>query len=380
MERSSKLNGVLRPRIVHVTTAHRADDVRIFDRECRSLADCGRYEVFLAAAGGLPGGGGSRVNFIPLTPAPAGRVGRLVSGPRKAMSLTRAVSADLWHFHDPELLPVAVKLAKSGAKVIWDAHEDYGEQFSQGEDKSWVPLGARTLVRLGMVTLLVSADRNAAGVVAATTTIASRYRNARTVVVGNEARLEDFASCQPAFDSRIALFTGHLGPDHLFPEILEAIKHLPDVTLEVAGRDPNPELWRYAQSVLGDRIRHLGWLDRPGLAAAVSRASIGLVTYADISTNAANSPNKIFEFSAAGLPFVASPTPANTRFVRDGGGGFLASGFSADALSDAVSAALSDRLTWKSAQREGREWAKRVGSWETSQRRLLDLYQEILGC
>src|SRR5664280_1300427 len=113
-------NEVRRPRVVHVTTAHAADDVRIFERECRSLAASGRYDVYLAAAGKIPADAG--VTLVPLMPAPTSRARRFSSGPRKGLALSRTVAAELWHFHDPELLPVALKLARSGRHVVWDAH------------------------------------------------------------------------------------------------------------------------------------------------------------------------------------------------------------------------------------------------------------------
>lgn len=370
-------NHHVRPRVIHVTTAHRADDVRIFERECRSLTISGRYDVYLAAAGSIPAGSG--VTFVPLKPAPANRIGRFSSGPRKALGLSRTLSVDLWHFHDPELLPVALKLARSGVPVIWDAHEDYVAQFTEDGGKSWVPGPVRGVVRLGMKAMLEAVDRHAAGVVAATPTIASRYANPRTVLIGNEARLEDFTGCTPDFASRRVLFTGYVGPGHLFEVIVGAIAAIPDVTLAVAGREPEAKLWAEAESRLGDRITHLGWLDRAGLTAAINQASLGLSTYADIPTNSENSPNKLFEFCAAGLPVVASPNASNAHFIREGRGGFLADGFTADAIAQTIESALADRPDWQLASTRGREWATRVGSWEPSERRLLELYQQILG-
>lgn len=368
---------VRQPRVVHVSTAHRADDVRIFERECRSLATSGRYSVYLAAAGWIPVDSG--VNLIPLASVPASRAGRFSSGPRTALRLSWALSADLWHFHDPELLPVALKLARSGAPVIWDAHEDYLAQFTDDGGKSWVPGPVRGVVRYGMKAMLEAIDRQAAGIVAATSTIARRYANPRTVVVGNEARLEDFATCQPGFTSRRLLFTGSVGSGHLFDDVVTAVQKLPDVLLAVAGRDPDPRVWLSAKSRLGPRLEHLGWLDRRRLGQAMSEASLGIVTYADTEAYAFAAPTKLFEFCAAGLPVIASPNASNVRYIGEGGGGFLVKGFSADAIAQAIESALSDREVWNLASARGREWATRVGSWGPSERRLLELYEAILG-
>lgn len=368
---------VNRPRVVHVTTAHVADDVRIFERECRSLASSGLYDVNLAAAGSIPGDTG--VTLIPLTRVPGGRARRFSSGPWKGFAVTSAVAADLWHFHDPELLPVAINLTHFGRRVVWDAHEDYIAQFTEAGGKPWVPAPVRGLVRNGTAALLHAIDKSAAGVIAATPSIAMGYRNPRTVIVGNEARLQDFEDCRPHFEARRVLFTGSVGSGHLFFEVVEAIVALPNVRLTVAGRPPDAELWSRAEGRLGSRITHLGWLDRAALALEISRSSLGLSTYADLATNAVNAPNKMFEFGAAGLPVVATPTRSNADFAAQGAGVFLAAGFGAKDLQEAIHGALEDRDAWLVASSSGREWAAREGSWTASEGRLLSLYAAILG-
>jgi glycosyltransferase involved in cell wall biosynthesis len=230
-----------------------------------------------------------------------------------------------------------------------------------------------------MGVMLETVDHYVAGVVAATPTIASRYANQRTVVVGNEARLADFAGCTPDYSARRLLFTGDVGPAALFEEVVAAVAGQPEVTLAVAGREPRPAVWRAAEARLRGRIEHLGWLDRRGLCEAMSQSTLGMATYADTDAYAMAAPTKLYEFCAAGLPVIASPNASNARLIGEGAGGFLADGFTADALSQAIEAALVDPQAWLLASKGGREWANRVGSWEQSERRLLDLYARILG-
>lgn len=364
------------PRVLHVTTAHPADDVRIFERECRSLALSGRYEVLLAAAGTIPPGSG--VTLLPLTPVPANRIARFIAGPRKALALARSIEAEIWHFHDPELLPVAYRLARSGRRVIWDAHEDYESQFTEEGGKNWIPGPVRGLVRSGTKALLAAVDRHAAAVVAATPTIADRYSNPRAVLVGNETRLEAFEGCRPDFHARQLLFTGTAGPSHLFSEVVEAVAQIPGARLAVAGREPDAVVWASAKRELGDRITYLGWLGRPELAEAMSRATLGLLTYADTAAYAVASPTKSFEFGAAGLPMVSSPNLMNLRALADSGAGFVATDFSASGLREAIRAGLDNQEAWVRASADARAWAAKHGSWASSESRLLELYSELL--
>lgn len=365
----------VQPRVVHLTTAHLADDVRIFDRECRSLAMCGLYEVTLAGPGQIPSG--TSVRHVQLPMPQQSRFARFSSGPRAAQRFVSRNQFDLWHFHDPELILVALSVVRSGGKVIWDAHEDYVEQFTSDGAKNWVPRWARRPARWFTAALLRAIDRKAHGVVAATASVASRYQNPRTTVVGNETRLELFSGCVPSYSSRRLLFTGSPTDLHLFSHVINAVAEIPDVVLHVAGRMPTQSVWDWATELLGERLTHLGWLNRAELAAAMNGATLGLLTYADTGPYAHGSPTKGFEFAAAGLPAVATPNEMNKKAIGSSGAGFLSATFDSDGLRDAILLALDSPDRWHHASRAARNWSSTEGSWVHSEARLLNLYEQI---
>lgn len=367
----------LRFSVCHVTTAHPADDVRIYEKECKTLASTGKYRVTLAAPAAQEYG--LSIDAVSLPRKRDSRVARLIHGPLAAFRLTRRHSFDIWHFHDPELVPVAIALSLQGKTVIWDAHEDYQSQISSTGAKRYIPKPGRPLIRGAARLLLGLADRTVSAVVAATPTIANRYTASHTCVVGNEAVVGRFTDCKPLYESRQLLFIGSPTADHCFPQVIAAVESISDVHLLIAGRRLDASTWSEAKRRLGTRVRYAGWLDREGLALAINESAIGLVTYADSAAYNDDyiSPTKLFEFAAAGLPVVGTPIRGNQRLIADSGSGVVAEGFNSKAIQVAIEKALQSKETWKEQSEAGRRWSAKYGSWTASEKRLTDLYERL---
>lgn len=62
---------------------------------------------------------------------PTSRLQRMRTAAKAVYEKARALDADLYHFHDPELLPYGLKLKKQGKKVIYDSHEFYSYQIRE---------------------------------------------------------------------------------------------------------------------------------------------------------------------------------------------------------------------------------------------------------
>src|SRR6516165_11986572 len=89
-------------RIMHLTSVHCAFDIRIFHKECKSLADAG-YQVTLV----VPHlrdeeAGGVHVHAIPEA---RGRLSRMTKTVWRVYREAVRRPAEVYHFHDPELIP-----------------------------------------------------------------------------------------------------------------------------------------------------------------------------------------------------------------------------------------------------------------------------------
>ena len=363
--------------ICHLTTVHSADDVRIFYKECMSLSKKSNYHVVICAPGNIPIP--SKIMHYKIKSRNSIRPIRILMSQITAAKLVFKIKADIWHLHDPELLPMAVVLIILKRKVVWDSHENYFEQFDRSVDyRTYIPRILRPFLRYLMYALLRYIDANATGIVCATKNIASSYRNPNLEVVGNESILNEFILCKPSFENKNALYIGQPSSMQHFYEIVEAIERIPELNLVVACRNFNQDLRQLVLNKLGKRFIYLGWLDRKALADVVSHSTIGFVTYSSSLNHSNNKPNKYFEFCAAGLPIVATPTKSNIELIKSSSAGILADGFDSNAIEFALKEIIASEKKWQNLSESGKQWAKLFGGWENSELALLDLYRKIL--
>ena len=102
-------------KVCHITSAHGEEDVRIFHKECVSLAKNG-YEVYLVQRGESYEKNG--VKLAGFGEVPSGRIKRILLASRIAHKKALEIDAHLYHSHDPDLLPYGEKPANIRKHLI----------------------------------------------------------------------------------------------------------------------------------------------------------------------------------------------------------------------------------------------------------------------
>lgn len=112
-------------KICHITSVHPRTDGRIFKRECVTLANNGN-EVVLVCCDGKSDEivDGVRIISYSRKRLTKSRRGLLMFFNRGFLKYLKEIDADVYQFHDFDLIEIGRKLAKT-KKVIYDSHENW---------------------------------------------------------------------------------------------------------------------------------------------------------------------------------------------------------------------------------------------------------------
>ncbi|MBL8048637.1 MAG: glycosyltransferase [Chthonomonas sp.] len=371
-------------RVVHISSAHPAGDPRIFRKECLTLARAG-YEVILV----VPHAAGDEVIEgvqIRAVPMPSGRRERMLKTAGLCWQKALSLNAALYHFHDPELMRGAMSAAKRGHQVIYDVHEHLGEDLLVATNKPYVP----DIARKPLSKFIQWYERRVGDRMAATIPVVEshvdRFAPGKSVVLQNypiQGELPVVEAIPYEQRPNLAVFSGGLTRDRCAREMVEAIGLVEprfDASFWVAGTfDDQALLDELAQIPGWKRTEFAGYIKHGDLYRKVVNAKVGLATMAPEKYEQDFSANKIYDYMMAGLPIIASPNRTWIKTLEEHKCGIILRDGSAQALADAMNAMFSDPAGSQQMGENGRRAALEKYTWEAEERKLLALYERLIG-
>jgi glycosyltransferase involved in cell wall biosynthesis len=362
--------------ICHITSVHSANDTRIFHKECKTLVNAG-YAVTLVVQHETD----EVINGVQIKgiKAPKSRKERMLKTAKQVYIRALECNADIYHFHDPELIGVGLKLKRKGKKVIYDVHEDVPRQILS---KHWIPAPLRKIVSWVVEKTENYAAKRFDYIITATPYIRDRFLkiNKHTVDVNNYPLLSELHIPEVNWDNKeqVVCYVGGIGQIRGINEMVEAIG-MTDYHLLLAGN--------FASSAERDiviikpgweRVIELGHVNRTEVREVLAKSMAGLVVLHPIPNYIDALPVKMFEYMSAGLPVIASNFPLWKEIVEGNNCGICVDPLNVNEIADAMNWIFNNPYEAMKMGENGRRAVEDKYNWEQEAIKLRKIYEGLL--
>ncbi len=360
-------------KVCHLSSVHPTFDVRIFQKECKSLAEAG-YDVSLVVANG---GEDKEVDGVKIYDVgqPSGRMERIFKYSRKVYQKALELDCDIYHFHDPELIPYGLKLMRRGKKVVYDIHENIPKQILY---KEYVPRYVGKFISLIIDSWESKAiKRFNYNIVADPDTYARVSKiTRRTHLVRNFVILDDIPIDWSNKKNAIT-YIGAIAQVRGIWDMLEVLNVI-DVNLILAGRFANKELEEKVKSTpQWQKVDFRGFVGKEQVLQILQDAKIGLVPLHKTQKYLGAYPVKLFEYMNAGIPVIINKIPLWEEIVLGENCGLSVDTTNPQEFAKAIQFLLDNPEKAKEMGMNGYRAVREKYNWDTEKKKLLDVYKEL---
>lgn len=369
-------------KVCHLTSVHSIDDGRIFRKECTSLAANG-FEVILIACGDkffqeLKNG----VHRIQLNIPAKNRLHRFLIRPKEIYKKALEVDADIYHFHDPELIPVGLKLKKKGKKVIYDSHEDTAELI---KTRKWIPKIFRSTIHFLFDYYEQNSIKKFDAIISVTPLLVEKFEkcNSNAYQITNYPIHINNSIKNATKDIRQGLvYAGGITHAYMFENLLISIDKTTNTKLKLAG---NPVTKNYL-----DRLKLLaGWkkteyfgqiphsevldLYKTSLIGVACLGYIANVGYKEGSLGV----QKLFEFMGSGLAVICTDFKLWKEIIEKYKCGICVNPYDINEITEAIQYLTDNPEKAIEMGENGQIAVEKEYNWNTQEIKLIDIYNNL---
>lgn len=363
-------------KICHMTSAHANNDTRIFLKECHSLYEAG-YDVSLI----VQHENDEVIDGVRLLgiAKPKDRRERMLQTTKQVYKRALECDADVYHFHDPELMPVGLRLKRKGKKVIYDVHEDLPRQILS---KGWIAAPLRKTVGLTVEQFENYAAKRFDYILTATPFIRDRFLkvNRSTIDVNNYPLLSELHISNTNWNNKekLVCYVGGIAKERGIQEMVQAIGTTP-YSMLLAGNFESLEERDIAVRRDGwSQVIELGNINRAEVKEVLSRSMVGLVLFHPEPNHINAQPNKMFEYMSAGIPVIASNFPLWKKIIEGNNCGICVDPSNVNEIADAINWIMDNPEQAKRMGENGRRAVEEKYNWEQEGYKLLKIYEGLL--
>lgn len=368
-------------KICHLTSVHSRYDVRIYLKECISIAKYNFDTILMVADGKGDEITAEGIQIIDIGNAYSGRLDRAWNTVNTMFHKALTLDADIYHFHDPELLRIALKLKKAGKIVIYDTHEDVPRDIL---DKHWIPAIIRKPFAFCFELFEDYVAKRLDYVITATPFIRDRFVkvNSNTLDVNNFPLLLETSHLNILWTQRTEEVC-YIGVIDEIRGIREVVKGIGETKyqLNLAGSfsDEQQKIELSQTQYWQKSINYLGLVNRAKAIETMNQSKVGIVTFLPAANHINAQPNKIFEYMAAGLALITSNFPLWQFLVKEEVNcGICVNPNSPQEIAAAINYLFENDDEAREMGERGRKAVMEKFNWAIEEKKILAIYQKLL--
>ncbi|MEA3315003.1 MAG: glycosyltransferase family 4 protein [Campylobacterota bacterium] len=369
----------MQTKITHLTSAHPRYDTRIFIKMCSSLAKIENYKVSLVVADGKGDESKNDVDIVDIGAKSGGRISRMTTTVKKVYEKAKELNSDIYHLHDPELIPIGLKLKKLGAKVIFDAHEDLPKQIL---GKHYLNRFTKTILSKSVSFYEKYSLRKFDYIITATPYIRDKFLkiNTNSEDINNFPILDELLSDVEYKNRKNQIcYIGALTQERGIKEIVKSMEYDLDTSLVIAGKFFDKNIEDEVKNYKGwEKVDFKGFVGRDEVKKILENSKIGLVTLYPIINYLDALPVKMFEYMASGVPVVSSDIELWKDIVNYTKCGLCVNPLEPKEIAKAIEYILTNS---KEAEKMGQNGKKAViekYNWGVEENKLFNVYELVL--
>jgi glycosyltransferase involved in cell wall biosynthesis len=370
-------------RVCHIT-AHPVSDVRVFYRECCSLAKAD-YEVYLVVPcreSGLKDG-----VYVHAYPRAKNRIVRKLFMPWIALWLALKTRSAIYHYHDPEFMFIGFVLKwVFGKKVVLDIHESYAKQIMS---KYWLPKWSRKLVVIFYKFLEKTFTYGQALILANLGSVPDYPPSAylvRNYPLPDEKLIAKVDRRPKISDVPLLIYIGGIavirGADVYVELASKLAEHGYNFRMMIIGQDHENCVEKLNLKIkelnLQDKVSFSGHMKYSEVMELVAQATIGLCLFLPLPHNTASLSTKILEYMMMGVPVLASNFDGWRDFVEREKSGRMVDPCNIDQVVNVCEQMLADGDELVAMGQRGIAAVRNKYNWSSEFKVLLKCYDDLL--
>lgn len=364
-------------KVCNVSTVHPRHDTRIFHKQSISLKKR-NFDVLFCVADGK---GDSVDEGISIRDIGAYRVRfqRMLKAPFRMFRELLSIKADIFVFHDAELLPLALAMKLvSKARIVYDSHESYRDLILH---KEYIKPRYAKLLSKAFGLLEDFVVKRLDFVFSATKHIDAQFDlSDRTAVLYNYPKLSEWdkmpsrvndASCAEI------VYIGSITAERGISYLLQAIEPL-DCLLHLAGNYEPESFKEKLQAQPGwSKVREYGYIDRSKVLQIISRSVAGLILVQRLPNYIESLSTKMFEYMAGGIAVIAPDFPIYKAIIEQNQCGICVDPANIDQIRAAISYLIANPAEARKMGDNGIRLTKEVYNWESQETLLETIYTKL---